>query len=149
MRRLYHRIRHHPEVEKRPGLVQFVKFSLVGASNTLVDFAVFSLLIYGLNFHYIGANTLSFTTATTWSYLMNRRWTFRGHGGKVHVQYVKFIMVSAVGLGLTTVLLYLFIERLHLAKIVAKAIAVLIVLCWNFPINRIWTFRKPRLAEKA
>lgn len=147
MRRLYHRIRHHPEVQKRPGLVQFVKFSLVGTSNTLVDFAVFSVLLYGFGLHYLSANVASFTTATTWSYILNRRWTFRARHGKVHVQYFKFILVSIVGLGLNTLILFLLVERAHLAKIIAKALAVLIVLGWNFPINRHWTFRRPALAN--
>lgn len=146
MRALYRRLRHHPQVQNRPGLIQFVKFSMVGVSNTLVDFTIFSLLIYGVGLHYIGANAISFTTATTWSYILNRHWTFRVRHGKVHVQYFKFILVSAVGLGLTTFLLYLFIDRAHLAKILAKALAIIIVLGWNFPLNRHWTFRPPALA---
>lgn len=147
MRAFYRRIREHPQIIKRPGLAQFIKFSVVGASNTVIDFGVYLLSTRVLGFYYLIGNVISFTVAGTWSYVINRKWTFRDTTTRVHTQYLKFLIVSLVGLGLTSLLLYLFVHHLHLHDIVGKALAVAIVLIWNFSLNRLWTFRKPVLAN--
>lgn len=146
MRRLYHAIRQHPQIVKRPGLAQFIKFSLVGASNTVIDFGTYLFFTRLLALHYLPANTLSFTLAATWSYTMNRLWTFRDRSSRIRVQYFKFLFVSLIGLGLVSLLLFFFVEVLGFHDLVAKALAVVIVLVWNFSANRYWTFRPPRLA---
>lgn len=147
MRALYRRIREHPEIVKRPALAQFIKFSLVGASNTLVDFGVYLLCTRAIGVYYLVAHGISFTTAATWSYVMNRKWTFRDTTSRVQTQYIKFLLVSVVGLGLTSLLLYLFVHHLQIHDVIGKALAIPLVLIWNFSINRLWTFRKPALAN--
>ncbi len=147
MRALYRRIREHPEIVKRPALAQFIKFSIVGASNTLIDFGVYLLGTRVAGVHYLLANVVSFTTAASWSYMMNRKWTFRDTNSRVHTQYIKFLLVSVVGLGLTSLLLFLFVHHLRIHDVIGKALAVALVLIWNFSINRFWTFRKPALAN--
>lgn len=147
MRALYRRIREHPEIVKRPGLAQFIKFSVVGVSNTILDFGVYYVFTRKVGLHYLPSNVISFTTAATWSYIINRNWTFRDTTSRVHTQYLKFLIVSVIGLGLTSLLLYFFVGHLHLHDLVGKALAVIIVLVWNFTLNRLWTFRKPTLAN--
>lgn len=147
MRALYERIRQHPEIRKRPAVAQFIKFSVVGTSNTTLDFLIYTAMTRLVGAHYLAANLVSFTIATTWSYTMNRLWTFRDRQSRIRTQYPKFIIISAIGLGLTSTLLYVFIDLFNLYDLLAKAFSIGIVLFWNFFMNRRWTFRAQTLAS--
>lgn len=134
-------VRSHPLIARRPALRQFIKFSMVGVSNTTVDFVLFTLLTRVVGLHYLGANVFSFSVAATWSYFANRTWTFRDRSARIRSQFPKFALVSGVGLFLTSGLLFLFVDILHVYDLLAKALAIGIVLFWNFLVNRYWTFR--------
>lgn len=139
--RLIQLVSAHPLIARRPALRQFIKFSVVGVSNTTVDFVLFTLLTRVVGLHYLGANILSFTVAATWSYFANRTWTFRDRSARIRSQFPKFALVSGIGLLLTSGLLFLFIDILHVHDLLAKVFAIGIVLFWNFLVNRYWTFR--------
>ena len=128
-------------MKERPVVRQFVKFSLVGLSNTIIDFGTYLLFTRIVGWHFVFANVMAFLLAASWSFVWNRRWTFRSSDPRVQHQYVKFLVVSAVGLVLTTAILYVLVEYAGMADILAKVIAVSAVLIWNFFINRFWTFR--------
>src|SRR5438552_16938904 len=64
-----------------PLLIQFVKFGIVGVSNTLLTFVVYTLLLKVFGVWYLAASAIGFAVGTINSFLLNRRWTFRGHVG--------------------------------------------------------------------
>ena len=131
----------HPWVAQRPGIKQFVKFSIVGAMNTIIDFSVFTLFFSHFHWHYLVANIMALLVAGTGSYIFNRRWTFQSQDTRWHHQLAKFMVVLGLGFSLNEFLLYLFVEHGHLHPLVAKAGAVVLVLFFNFFANRLWTFR--------
>lgn len=138
------RIRRHVRgVTRRPVVRQFVKFALVGASNTVLDFGTYLVLTRILGVHFLIANVFAFLFAASWSYFWNRRWTFRSNDPRIHRQYVKFLIVATIGLGLTTIILYTLVEHATLPDIPAKVVSVAAVLIWNFLANRFWTFKEP------
>ena len=67
----------HPSM---PVVVQFVKFGIVGVSNTLLFFAVYTLLLKA-GMWYLAASGIGFTVGAVNGFLLNRRWTFAGHKG--------------------------------------------------------------------
>lgn len=134
-------VRRHPWIADRPTIRQFVKFGLVGALNTGVDFTVFTICVYGFRMHYLVANVAAFGVAAVNSYVLNRRWTFRNDDPRWHVQMVKFFVVLTIGFGLNELLLYFLVSRFAWSKIVAKLAVILVVLFWNYLVNRFWTFR--------
>jgi putative flippase GtrA len=62
-------------------LVQFIKFGIVGVSNTLLTFLVYTLLLKVFGVWYIAASAIGFTVGAVNGFLLNRRWTFAGHVG--------------------------------------------------------------------
>lgn len=123
---------------------QFVKFGIVGATNTAWDFGVYYLLtrgVFGFTLHFLTANIIAFSISVVNSYILNRAWTFRSTDGRHHVLFVKFLTVNLVTLGLYEVLLYLLINRAHLFDLLAKLISIGVVMVWNFAANKMWTFR--------
>jgi putative flippase GtrA len=119
---------------------QFVKFGLVGVSNTLIAFAVFTLLEEVLGVWYVAASGIGFAVGATNGFLLNRSWTFAGHGGDGGAA-VRWFVVQGCGLLLNLALIAAFVELGHLNKLVGQAFATVIVTVITFFVNRRWTFR--------
>lgn len=127
---------------------RFIKFAIVGAFGAVVDFGVLNLLVLAAGMPKVWANTCSFTAAVLSNFTWNRLWTFpESRERALGRQLVQFAVVNVVGLGINQLVFlnldhYVFSPMLgQLGYNVAKAIAILIVLFWNFGINRIWTYR--------
>jgi putative flippase GtrA len=123
-----------------PVLVQFVKFGIVGVANTLLTFAVYTLLLKGFGVWYLAASAIGFVVGTINSFLLNRRWTFRGHICDA-LTPVRWGIVQCAGLGVNEGLLYVFVHEAQLDKLLAQAFATAVVTVSTFFANRTWTFR--------
>lgn len=113
---------------------------MVGTSGYILNLAVFVLLLKGVGLHYLLAATFSFLVAVTNNYTWNRLWTFRGQRGHVAYQGLRFLVVSTIALGANLLLLHLLVQ-LGFAKVLAQAIAVILVTPLNFVGNKLWSFR--------
>jgi len=120
--------------------VQFVKFGIVGVSNTLLTFAVYTLLLKGFGVWYLAASAIGFVVGAVNGFLWNRRWTFRGHVGDA-LTPVRWGIVQGCGLGLNLGLLYLLVHDAGLDKLLGQAFATVVVTVLTFIANRAWTFR--------
>lgn len=121
-------------------LIQFVKFGIVGVSNTLLFLAVYTLLVEGLGVWYLAASALGFLVGAVNGFLLNRRWTFRGHVGDA-LTPVRWGVVQGCGLLLNLGLVALCVESLGMGKLLGQAVAIAIVVVVTFVANRAWTFR--------
>jgi putative flippase GtrA len=125
---------------RRPVVVQFVKFGIVGVSNTLLTFIVYTVLLKGFGVWYLAASAAGFVVGATNGFLLNRRWTFRDHVGDP-LTPVRWAIVQGCGLGINEGLLYLFVHDASLDKLLAQACATVVVTMTTFFANRAWTFR--------
>jgi putative flippase GtrA len=121
--------------------VQLGKFLVVGASGYAVNLVVYTLLLHGVGLHYLAAATGSFLVAVTNNYLWNRLWTFRGQRGRVAYQGMRFFVVAVVSLGANLVVLQVLVG-LGVDKVLAQAIAIVLVTPLNFLGNKLWSFRR-------
>jgi len=120
--------------------VQLAKFCTVGASGYAVNLAVYASLV-GAGLHYNLAAACSFLVAVTNNYTWNRLWTFRGQRGHIAYQGARFLVVSVIALAANEVLLTGFVAA-GIGKVVAQAIAVVLVTPINFVGNKLWSFRR-------
>jgi putative flippase GtrA len=123
-----------------PVLIQFIKFGIVGISNTLLTLAVYTLLLKVFGVWYLGASAIGFVAGTINSFLLNRRWTFRGHVGD-SLTPVRWTVVQCTGLAINEGLLYVFVNNAGLDKLVSQILATAVVTVTTFVANRAWTFR--------
>jgi putative flippase GtrA len=127
-------------------VVQFVKFGLVGVSNTLLTFAIYTLLLKVFGVWYLAASAIGFAVGATNGFLLNRRWTFREHVGD-SLTPVRWAVVQGLGLAVNLGLLYVFVHDAKLDKLLAQACATIVVTISTFFANRAWTFRmRPHVA---
>jgi putative flippase GtrA len=121
-------------------VAQFFWYLLVGGSAFLADFLSFiGFLKIGLGV--LSASALGFVVGTLVNYVLSRLLAFAGdrygYGGEI----IRLLIVAGVGLVLTTVLVWTFVELAGLSPLVAKSAAVVIVLAWNFSGRRLFVFR--------
>ena len=133
---------------RRDNWLQLIRFCLVGASGYVVNLAVYTLLLKVGGVHYLLAATGSFLVAVTSNYTWNRLWTFRGQRGHVAYQGLRFLVVSTIALAANLAILALLVDSLDIGKVLAQAIAIVLVTPWNFVGNKLWSFRT-RLAALA
>jgi putative flippase GtrA len=117
-----------------------VKFGIVGVSNTLLTFAVYTLLLKAFGVWYVAASGIGFTVGAVNGFLLNRRWTFRGHVGDA-LTPVRWFVVQGCGLGLNLGLVYMFVDGFGIDKLVGQVPATATVTVLTFFANRAWTFK--------
>ena len=125
---------------RRENWLQLFRFCLVGASGYIVNLAVYTLLLKVVGAHYLLAATGSFLVAVTNNYTWNRLWTFRGQRGHVAYQGLRFLVVSTIALAANLAILALLVDAVGVGKVLAQAIAIVLVTPWNFVGNKLWSF---------
>jgi putative flippase GtrA len=120
--------------------VQLAKFCTVGASGYVVNLAVYSLLV-DAGWHYSVAAACSFLVAVTNNYTWNRLWTFRDQRGHVGFQGLRFLVVALIALGANELILATLVAG-DVGKVIAQAIAIVVVTPINFVGNKLWSFRR-------
>lgn len=133
---------------------RFSKFLIVGTIGFVVDFGTLTLLKELVHLATVIANTISFSAAVVSNFTFNRFWTYPdSRQKKLSSQLGQFAVVSVIGLAINNTLLVLlegpfdgflaaigwgvFVGR---GYIPAKAVATIVVLFWNFFVNRYWTY---------
>lgn len=123
-----------------PLFLQFLKFGIVGVSNTLIFFAVYTVLLKVFGVWYLAASGIGFAVGAVNGFLWNRAWTFKGHVGDA-LTPVRWFAVQTSGLLLNLGLVYTFVEAVGLDELVGQAVTIVIVTVATFFANRAWTFR--------
>ncbi len=117
------------------------KFTVVGVLNTVIDFSVFYLLHDVFDIYFIIAHVCGFTLALCNSFYFNATWTFNSLDKKRwHRQAVCFAIVSVVGMGLSTLTIY--IANAFVWVYFAKALATIVSFLWNYAASFFIVFKK-------
>ena len=124
----------------RDNWTQLAKFCAVGAIGYAINLGVYAGLLHA-GVHYLVAATCSFLVAVTNNYIWNRQWTFRDRRRGIATQGARFFVVSLASLGANLAVLHLLIT-LGSGKLVAQAIAIVVVTPLNFVGNKLWSFRR-------
>ena len=119
---------------------QFIKFCVVGFTGMVVDFGITFLCKEKLRLNKYISNSLGFVTAASSNYFLNRLWTFESHDPKIAAQYIQFVGISAIGLLLNNIIIYLLNDKCRLNFYLSKLVAIGGVTLWNFFMNYFFTF---------
>jgi putative flippase GtrA len=124
---------------------EFLRFGVVGAVGFVVDTAV----LYGavaLGAGLYGGRALSYVTAASVTWLLNRIWTFRDRagGGQAHRQWALFVLVNLGGFVLnygTYALLVGFVPVVAAHPVIGVAAGSIAGMFSNFFLSRRLVFR--------
>lgn len=119
---------------------QFIKFGLVGLSNTAISMSLYYALVY-LGVNYLVANLIGFMISVLNSYYWNNRYVFN----KTEEGHLKPILKTYMAYGstllLSTFLLYLMVQQLGISQWIAPLLNLAITIPINFLINKLWAFK--------
>ena len=136
-------------VSKSESLVQFIKFCIVGISNTAVAYILnigilFLLKDAGWRWDYIFANVTSFTISIFWSFYWNSRYVFKEKPDEVRNKWKAlgktFLSYGFTGYILNNILLFVLVDMFGVSKYIAPLITLIISVPVNFILNKLWAF---------
>jgi len=119
---------------------QIMKFGIVGIIAFIIDYGLMILLTELIGLNYLTSSAISFCISVCFNYLMSILWVFHvdkesGHQGR---NFIIFISLSAIGLGLNQILMWLGTNILGLFYMFTKIGATAIVMVYNFVTRKIF-----------
>ncbi len=147
----------------KKGIGHFIKFQAVGVVNFFVDYGVLSLLNVVFGWPLVLSNIISYTCGVINSFVFNRYFTFKMklkffstrhirlknrtiHAIFLSSDFIKFIFVNLVSLGVNTLAVYILGDLYGLPNIIAKVIATVFSFTVNFAGNKLLVFKNSSAA---
>jgi len=136
--------------KKRQTFKEFLQFGLVGVSNTIISYLLYvvTLLLVsksGVKFDYIIANIVSWLLSVLWSFYWNNKFVFKKEEGEkrnIWALFKTYVSYGFTGLILNNILSVLWVSVLHISKMLAPIINLVISIPINFFMNKLWAFGK-------
>lgn len=149
----------------KKNIVQFIKFGLVGVSNTVVDMVVNIIvtkvleLFTGAGWITYAAKTVGYCAGVLNSYALNSRWTFKEERKKDKREKIAFILVNLFVYAISIAFIWLFTSVLHLdawweslgmpewltniigGRLFCSLLATVICIFINFILNKLFVFK--------
>lgn len=132
--------------------MQFIKFGIVGVSNTIISYLLYVISLFCFQTFgffpksdYILAQVISFFLSVLWSFYWNHKVVFVQEEEKkrsVWKALLKtYLSYSFTGLFLNSILLMVWVQKLHISEFLAPIINLIFSVPINFFINKFWAFR--------
>lgn len=137
-------------------IIQIAKFGFVGAISFVVDMGVFTLLCNVLELNYLFSGICSFVVSVIVNYILSMKYVFQPREGTSKIkEFVVFVCLSVIGLGLNSLILYVSVDVVYwnwiwlqglisikIHNILAKIAATGVVMIWNFVSRKIFLEKK-------
>lgn len=128
-------------------LCQFIKFGMVGISNTLISYIVYILLV-AIDVHYLAASFLGFLVSVLNAFYWNNKYVFKVSNYEKRIWWHSFLKTfmsyAGTGLILNNILLILWIDVFKLNEALGPLINLFITIPLNFLLNKYWAFKEKR-----
>ena len=111
---------------------QFFKFGVVGVIAFIVDYLSLYLLTEFLNAYYLISSIISFLLSIIVNYILSIKWVFDIKKKQSFKDVIIFTLLSAIGLLINLLVMYLSVEVFKIHYMTGKLIATFIVMIWNF-----------------
>lgn len=119
-------------------ILRFIKFSLVGASNTLITIVAYWIFINLFKMNFLLSNTVAYVLGIVNSYFWNTRWVFKDSNANNTV--IKFIIVNIVALAASNLCIFILVKNMNINMYISQVVAIGFSMVINFILNKTWTF---------
>ena len=119
-------------------LIQFLKFGLVGISNTLISLIVYYIWMFLIG-NYIQAVIVAWILSVLNAFYWNKKYVFNS---RTHLclALIKTYLSYGASLVISVILLVILIERLGVSTMIAPLISLIVTVPINFLLNKFWAF---------
>jgi putative flippase GtrA len=118
---------------------QFIKFGIVGVSNTLIFLAVYYCLVH-VGVHYISSYIIGFIVSVINAFFWNSKFVFKVKGFIIR-RFTKVTASYGFTLLLSTGLLYLMVDVGGISQYIAPLLNLIMTIPLNFLLNKFWAFK--------
>lgn len=126
-----------------PRYGQFMRFAFIGGTCFVLEMGLFMYLRQTLGEGYIYAiNIFAISMALLLNYIVSRFWVFEAGRHSLIKEFLAFVAVGVIAIGLSTTILWVGKNWLMLDSLTAKVLAVFIVLFWNFVMKKFFVFKR-------
>jgi len=125
-----------------------ILYGIIGSFSSGLDFAIYTLLVQVFGVHYIAANCISVVAGISTSFILNRNYNFKVKD-KTGRRFGIFLCVGFTGLLLSNLILYTCINTFALNKIVSKLLSIVLVVFFQFLVNKYFTFKPNEHGESV
>ena len=132
------------KLPSRADIIQFIKFGIVGVSNTLVSLAVYYVFLFIDSRLYLAGNIVGWIVSVANAFFWNNRYVFKESGEPWFRKLIKTYLSYGLTFLLSTVLLYIEVDMLSLSAVISPVINLVITIPINFLLNKFWTFSGKR-----
>ena len=138
------------EDEQWTSLLQFVRFAIVGISNTVLSYVINIIVLFIMNplnvsWDYFAGNIVAFLLSVLWSFYWNNKYVFKKAEGEKRNLWKVLIKTYASyaisGIVLANFLSWIWVSVLGISKYVAPLINLLISVPMNFILNKLWAYK--------
>lgn len=141
---LFHRLGANDRIEQKALIIQFIKFGLVGISNTVVSWICYYVILWIDDDLYMLGSLVGTVVSIANAFSWNDRFVFKGkeNDWKSRLKRLGKTYVSYGGTSLLSMLLlWVEVQLFGVNKVIAPVVNLLITIPLNFLINKFWTFR--------
>ena len=117
---------------------QIIKFGICGGTSFIIDYVIFTLLSQALGIHYLIASIISFSISVIYNYILSIKWVFNVTKKQTSKEFILFIILSVIGLGLNSLIMYICVDLMKIHELISKVIATAIVMVYNFITRKIF-----------
>lgn len=119
---------------------QFILYSIIGVVSASLDFVIFTFLTNFFTLNYLIANVISVNCGIANSFLLNRHFNFKINN-KPLKRFAIFYAVGLLGLCVSSVGLWIFVEIFSLNIIMSKIMVIFMITVLQFSLNKLITFK--------
>lgn len=118
---------------------QIMKFGVVGVIAFVIDYGLLVFLTEVFGVPYLISATVSFTVSVVFNYAASMRYVFaHKEGMSRRREFVVFVVLSLIGLGINNVCLWAGTDVLGVDYRISKIVVTAIVMVWNFVTRKIF-----------
>lgn len=118
-----------------------ILYGIIGGFCAGLDFGIYTVLCYWDIMPYLWANIISIHVGIFTSFVLNRSINFKVKD-KVKTRFLSFYTVGLVGLGISTLMLWMMVDMAHWNEIVCKLVTIVVVALVQFLLNKYITFKQ-------
>ena len=145
----FSKLKIRPAEKRLESLIQFIKFCMVGVTNTAISYVInVAVLLVLAPFHfkwdYVVGNLIAFFLSVLWSFYWNNKYVFKEKEGQSRSLWKTllktYLSYAFTGIFLANILSYLWIEVIGVSKYFAPVLNLVISVPVNYLINKKWAF---------
>lgn len=117
-----------------------ILYGIIGSCASGLDFLLYTLFVKSFGWHYILSNCFSVLAGITTSFALNRTYNFKVKD-KAKTRFAIFLTVGLCGMMVSNMILYICIDLMDWNKIISKLLSIVLVVVFQFVLNKYITFR--------